>query len=495
MSSFPGHVAFLTAEMAPLVKVGGLADGAGALPGALAERGVRTSVCLPAYRAIDRDQYGVRLLRSGLETWLGPRKVEFDVYEAKNPAKNVRCFLIDGGGYFDREGVYTDPETKEDYVDTDERFAFFTRASLDALRWLGEPVDVVHSHDHQAALASFFVKNHFPDDEILGNAATVYTLHNLGYQGAYGAHVLEFMGLGADQFYPMGPYEHYGAVNWMKIGITFADMVSTVSPEYAREICEDEVQGASLEGVLRHRREHLRGIINGIDPEVWNPANDPHTPASFDADNFAGKLECKRALLEEVGLDASDVETPLIGVITRLVDQKGLDLVEYGFRQLLDTGARFVFLGTGLPKYEKFLERAATDNPDRVAALIKFDNGLAHRIEAGSDMFLMPSLYEPCGLNQMYSLRYGTVPIVRETGGLADTVTDVDVDPDGVGFSFRDYNSDSLTRTVDRAVRTFANRERWGAIIQRGMRRDLSWGASASKYIDLYQQAAAVSSA
>jgi starch synthase len=489
MSSYPEHVAFLTAEMAPLVKVGGLADVVGALPSALAAQGVRCDIFLPAYKSIDRKKHDVRVVRSGLDTWAG-RAYKFDLLEASPPADGVRCFLIDGGGFFDREGIYTDPKTKEDYTDTAERFAFFTRASLDALRWLGERIDVVHSHDHQTALASFFVKKHFADDPSLGGASTVYTLHNLGYQGAYPPAVLDLLGVPADQFYPMGPFEHLAHVNWMKIGISFADEVSTVSPSYAREICEDKVQGASLEGLLTSRREHLTGILNGVDVDEWNPATDEHLPARYDVNRLDGKLDCKRALLEECGLDATDLDTPLIGMITRLVDQKGLDLVELGFEKLLGSGARFVVLGTGLSKYESFLERVAKKNPDCVASLIKFDNGLAHRIEAGSDMFLMPSLYEPCGLNQMYSLRYGAIPIVRATGGLADTVVDVDDDSEGVGFTFLDYNVDMLTATVDRAVRTFEDRERWRGIMGRAMRLDLSWKASAERYIELYRKAA-----
>ncbi len=489
MSTCPQHVAFLTAEMAPLVKVGGLADVAGALPSALASRGVRCDVFLPAYRSIDRSAHAVRLVRSGLQTWAG-RPYEFDLLETTPPAAGVRCFLIDGGGFFDRDGIYTDPATKEDYTDTAERFAFFTRASLDALRWMGEPVDVVHSHDHQVALASFFVKRHFADDPVLGSASTVYTLHNLGYQGVYSPGVLDLMGVADDEFYPMGPFEHHAHVNWMKIGISFADEVSTVSPTYAREICEDVVQGASLDGLLSSRRDHLTGILNGVDVDEWNPATDEHLPVSYDVNRLDGKRECKLRLLRECGLDATDVDTPLIGMITRLVDQKGLDLLEEGLDRLLETGARFVVLGTGLPKYERLLARAARENPDRVASLIKFDNGLAHRIEAGSDMFLMPSLYEPCGLNQMYSLRYGAIPIVRSTGGLADTVVDVDADPDGIGFTFDDYTADSLVDAVQRGVRTFADRERWLGIICRAMRLDLSWNVSAQRYIELYRKAA-----
>jgi starch synthase len=493
----PEHVAFLTAELAPLVKVGGLADVAGALPTALAARGVRTTVIIPAYREIDRARHGVRPLASGLEAPLGARTVRFDVYEAAAPARGVRWLLLDGGGFFDRDGIYVDPATKNEFPDTAERFAFFTRAALEALRRLGERIDAVHSHDHQTALAPFFLKHHYRDDPILGGAAAVYTLHNLGYQGAYPSASLELIGVGRDQFFPFGPFEHYGKVNWMKIGIWFADKVSTVSPRYAREICEDKVQGAGLEGVLAARREHLVGILNGIDTAIWNPAADPLIPAAYHREDFAGKRECKRVLVEECGLDSTgafaggfaDREAPLVGLITRLVDQKGFDLIQKGFEELLGTGARFVVLGTGLEKYERFLQDAAREHPRRVAAVLRFDDRVAHRIEAGADMFLMPSLYEPCGLNQMYSLRYGTVPVVRETGGLADTVTDADACADGVGFTFREYTVEALVDALGRAVQAYRDPQRWRGIVARGMARDHSWAASAAQYVAMYRGA------
>ncbi len=486
----PAHVAFLSAEMTPLVKVGGLADVVGALPSALAHTGVRVSVVLPAYGTIDRERFGLRPVRDGLTAPLGDAEHGFRLLEGDSPASGVRLYLVEHHEFFGRRsGVYVDPETKEEYPDTAERFAFFTRAALEGLRALGETVDVIHSHDHQTALASAFLKIFYHDDPVLGRAATVYTLHNLGYQGVYGPEALDLIGVDRDQFYPGSWFEHFGSVNWMKAGICFADMVSTVSESYAREICEDSVQSAALGGVLSARRDNLVGILNGIDAVEWDPATDPLIPAHFSAADLDGKAECKEALLEEAGLDANDLDTPLIGMITRLVDQKGLDLISAGIDRLLATGARLVVLGTGLPKYEEFVARVAEKHPEQVAALIRFDNGLAHRIEAGVDMFLMPSLYEPCGLNQMYSLRYGTVPIVRATGGLADTVTDADASEDGVGFTFEAYEVDELVATVERAVAAFGDAERWREIVVRAMRRNNSWDASAARYLDLYRAA------
>ena len=445
---------------------------------------------LPAYRSIDREKHGVRPLINGLTVEMGGRSLPFRLLEANAPAGNVRVLLVDRDEYFDREGVYVDPSTGEEYEDAGERFAFFTRAGLEALRALGEPVDVIHSHDHHTALASAYLKRLYKDDPILGFAASVYTLHNLGYQGVYGDEILERSDIGRDQFFPGSPFEHNGAVNFMKVGIHFADKVNTVSVTYAREIASDEHLGAGLVDVLRARGDDFGGILNGIDTDEWNPETDAHIPQPYSADRPEGKRASKERLYEVAGLDPSRLDDPLIGIITRLVDQKGLDLLFTSLGRILEEGVALVVLGTGLRKYEDFFREAASDHPGQVAALIKFDNGLAHLIEAGSDLFLMPSLYEPCGLNQMYSLRYGAVPVVRATGGLADTVTDDDsLEGSGVGFSFTRYESGALVDAVSRAVRAYRDPERWKGLVYRGMNRDLSWAASALKYNELYRAA------
>ena len=486
----PAHVVFLTAEAVPYVKVGGLADVAGALPAALAEQGSRVTIVLPAYKSIPREKHGIQPYREGLSAWLGPRRVPFNVLRAADPAPGVRVLLVEEEGYFGREGVYVDPKTGAEYADTGERFVFFTRASLEALRVLGEPVDILHSHDHQTALAPAYLKLHLRGDPILGLAASVYTLHNLGYQGIHPPEILDAAGFGRDLFHPGSPFEYHHKVNFMKLGIHFADKVNTVSETYAREIREDEIIGAGLGGCLRDRGDDFQGILNGIDIEEWNPGGDRFIPEPYGPENLAGKEKAKRELLKRAGLDEARVQVPLVGVISRLVDQKGFDLVEKALDDLLALGIDMVVLGTGLPKYEALFQEAARRYPGRVAALLKFDNSLAHLIEAGSDMFLMPSLYEPCGLNQMYSLRYGTVPVVRATGGLADTVIDDDRSPGaGVGFNFRPYEPGALVDAVRRALDAFRDRERWRGIVTRGMKSDFSWTASAARYMDLYRSA------
>ncbi len=486
----PHRVAFLATEGVPYVKVGGLADVVGSLPAAIAEGGVEVVVVLPGYGPIDRERHGVRPVADGLTVTLGSRVERFRIDEAAPPAPGVRVLFIDHPGYFGRDGIYTDKSGRE-YPDAIERFIFFTRAALEALRVLGEPIDVVHCHDYHTALAPAYLKKQFAGDLVLGRAATVLTIHNLGYQGATGPETFARLAdLDAAPLRPGSPFEHRGAVNFLKAGIVLADKLNAVSEGYAREICSDPVAGAGLEEVLLARRGDVVGILNGIDVEEWNPQTDPRLPARYGPRDLAGKAETKRVLRERVGLDPARGGAPLLGMITRLVDQKGVDLLADGLERILEMDADLVILGTGLPKYHDYLTEAARKHPGRIAVLLKFDEVMAHLIEGGADMFLMPSLYEPCGLNQMYSLRYGTVPVVRATGGLADTVLDDDAAGGaGNGFSFVPYRTDAFLDAVRRAMAAFRDPPRWERIIRAGMAADHSWHASAGRYLDLYRDA------
>ncbi len=484
----PRRVAFIGAEAVPFVKVGGLADVMGALPPALGAAGIETLVLIPAYGAVDRARRGLRKIREGLEVPLGGRRERFGLLEAASSSPRVRYMFIEHAGYFGREGIYGDPKGGGEYPDGAERFIFFTRAALEALRVLGEPIDVVHCHDHQTALAPAYLKLLLRSDPVLGRAASVLTIHNLGYQGICSTRVLLLSGFGEEMLHPASPFLHRGEVNVLRAGIAFATRVNTVSPTYAREIRTSRDQGAGLERVLAARGADLSGILNGIDVREWDPSTDAHLARRYSIESREGKRDCKEALRRRVGLDAERMDAPLAGMITRLVDQKGLDLLCAELDRLFDLGLDLVVLGTGLPKYHEFLQDAARKAPGRVAAELKFDNGLAHQIEAGADLFLMPSLYEPCGLNQMYSLRYGTVPVVRATGGLADTVIDADADPAaGNGFTFAEYRPEPFLDAVRRAVTAFGDRERWGRIVRAGMTADNSWRNSAGRYIDLYR--------
>ncbi len=486
----PRRVAFIGAEAVPFVKVGGLADVMGALPPALGAAGIETLVIIPAYGPVDRARHGLRTIREGLEAPLGGRRERFNLLEAASSAPHVRCLFVEHPGYFGRDGIYGDPKSGAEYSDGAERFIFFTRAALEALKALEEPIDIVHCHDHQTALGPAYLKLLLRRDPVLGRAASVLTIHNLGYQGICSSAAFLLSGFGEESLHPASPFLHRGQVNVLRAGIAFATRVSTVSPTYAREICTSPEQGAGLERVLAARGSDLSGILNGIDAREWDPSADAHLPRRYSVERREGKRDCKEALRRRVGLDPKRIDSPLAGMITRLVDQKGLDLLCAELDRLLALGLDLVVLGTGLPKYHEFLEEEARKIPGRVAAELKFDNALAHQIEAGADLFLMPSLYEPCGLNQMYSLRYGAVPVVRATGGLADTVVDADADPAaGNGFTFAEYRPEAFLDAVRRAVSAFGDRERWGRIVHAGMAADNSWGSSAGRYIDLYRDA------
>jgi 1,4-alpha-glucan branching enzyme len=490
-SSSVQRVVFLSAEAVPFSKAGGLGDVAGALPGALAGLGVHVDLVLPLHGTLDREKFSVRTLREDVVAWFDGVEEHFDLLEARSSNDNVRVLLIDHPTYFGRQGVYVDPKTGYEYADGAERYLFFCRAALEALRTLGDRVDVLHCHDHQTALALALRRLQYSRDPVFAESVGVFTIHNLGYQGIYDATILDLVGIEPEWFYPTSPFEFYGQVNLMKIGLILADKVNAVSEKYAREICEDPLVGARLEGVLKDRGSDLVGILNGIDVDEWDPETDPHLPAKFSVDDLAGKRDNKELLIRRVGLDPEHlVGTPLVGMVSRLVGQKGLDLIEEGLDDMMALGIDLVVLGTGEARYHEFLEAAAKLYPGRIAVQLKFDNGLAHLIEAGSDMFLMPSLYEPCGLNQMYSLRYGTVPVVRATGGLADTVPDDDMTAGGgLGFSFLAYTPEALIESLGRAVAAYQDATRWREIMTRGMKLDCSWERSAGKYLELYEDA------
>jgi starch synthase len=401
----------------------------------------------------------------------------------------VPVYLIESPEHFARPGLYG--ESGRDYEDNLARFAVFCRGVLALIRRLEWRPNVLHCQDWQTALLPVWLGTE-PREAGVAAAATLFTVHNLAYQGVFPTDQLPLTGLAPRVFTPSG-IEFYGRINLMKGGLVFADLLSTVSEQYAREIQTPEF-GCGLEGVLRNRSADLIGILNGVDYSVWDPSVDPLIPARYTPDDATGKAVCKAELQRQTGLVPSP-EAPLIGMITRLADQKGLDLVSAAMDALLDMGVQFALLGTGDPEYERRFRELAAGHPGQVAATIGFDNTLAHRIEAGADMFLMPSRYEPSGLNQLYSLRYGTVPIVRRTGGLADTI--VDATPEAVaggtanGFVFEAYTAGALLDAVVRALRAFRQPEVWRRIQARGMREDFSWSRSADRYVAAYHRVSA----
>jgi starch synthase len=389
--------------------------------------------------------------------------------------QGVRYLFVDCPELYDRPGIYN--EAGADYPDNHIRFALLNQAAIGIARQIFQP-DILHAHDWQAGLVATYIRETYADDPALVNVKCVLTIHNMGYQGIFPGTVLPEIGLTPAQFHPDG-LEFWGQVNFLKAGIVWADAINTVSPTYAQEIQTPEF-GFGLDGVLRGRAGKLTGILNGIDYAEWNPEDDPHVPYHFSARKLTGKPFAKFALLREMNLPLIE-RRPLLGIVSRFAYQKGFDLVEAIAPMLVEQNLFLAVLGSGDPHFETLFRRLADEYPDKVAVRIGYDNGLSHRIEAGSDLFLMPSRYEPCGLNQMYSLRYGTIPVVRSTGGLEDTVDDT------TGFKFAEYAPGALWDTIQRALAEWEHRKPWRERMRRGMTRDFSWDASAAGYQQLYR--------
>ncbi len=487
------RIVFASAEVAPYARVGGLSDVVGALPKEIAELGHEPIVFLPLYASVDRRTHGIEPVAGlgSLSVPMGDAVEEVALHTATMPgAPGVRVFFIEHEGAFGREGIYVDPATGHGYPDEVERFALLSRALLESLVALDLTPDVIHLNDHHTAFAAAYLRELY-EDTPLSNAGIVFSIHNLAYLGTFEASRLPGIGFPRKACVSGSPFDYKGQVSALKLGIEYADFVSTVSERYAIEISTDPKYGHGLEGVLAKKRERgrLSGILNGVDYSVWDPSVDPLIPSQYSASDMGGKTRCRRALVERTGLVESD--GPIIGIVSRLADQKGFDLIHEVADEIVALGTRLVVLGTGQPEYHEFLTELSEQHTGLVSVSLAFDNGLAHWIEAGSDMFLMPSLYEPCGLNQMYSLRYGTVPVVRATGGLVDTVEDFDaVEGTGVGFVFEPYTSGAMLEAIERAVSTYDDGGAWGGIVRRGMALDFSWRASAERYLDLYERAA-----
>jgi starch synthase len=471
-------------EALPFSKTGGLADVLGALPQALARLGWDVTLVVPRYRDSPEGEPIERF-----DMRVGGVSADIGVFESA--LGSARAVLVDEPTLYDRDHLYA--TEIGDYPDNARRFAVLVRAALEyAIRRNVRPT-VVHAHDWQAGLAPVYLKTLFATHPLLSGVRSVFTIHNMAYQGLFQPDWLPRLDLpwsllGLEQL------EYWGKISFLKGGINFADVVTTVSPQYAREI-QTPVFGAGFDGILRRRAGDLVGILNGIDTAQWDPARDPYLPEPFSREDLSGKAASKAAVLQEFGLpaDTGALRRPLIGMISRMVDQKGFDLIAAVSSELANLGAAFVVLGTGDPRYQDLWRHLAAEYPDRIAAYIGFDERLAHLIEGGADLFLMPSRFEPCGLNQMYSLRYGTVPVVRRVGGLADTVTDVDASGGNTrpnGFVFEDHTPDALLSVLRRALAYFENKSGWKALQEAGMSEDHSWDRSAGEYVKIYDWAA-----
>lgn len=479
----PLKVLFVASEVAPFRKTGGLADVAGALPKALRRRGIDVRVVMPLYQGVRWDE--LERLDGTLSIPMYFGRTRAAVRRGNLPGSDVPIYFIEYNRFFDRPHLYGPPG--QAYSDNLERFTLFSRGSLELSKALGFMPDVIHANDWQTALVPIFV-NTVEWGQPLHGSATLFTIHNLAYQGNFEGGATFITGLGWEHYHP-GELEHFGDLNLMKGGILHSTLLSTVSPTYAREI-QTSANGFGLDGVLASRSGDLRGILNGIDFDEWNPAADRHLAQRFDRDDLTGKQACKVALQKEVGLPVRP-DVPLFGIIGRLTSQKGFDVLAHAMDRILDWELQLVLLGSGDPDAEQFFAAKAYHRGDKFRAIIGFNDGLAHRIEAGSDFFVMPSRFEPCGLNQMYSLRYGTLPVVRATGGLVDTVANYDeVTGGGTGFMFSDLTPEGLADTLGWALSTYFNRpDHILGLRRRAMAQDFSWERAAAEYEAIYDEA------
>jgi len=474
-------ILFCTAEVAPFAKTGGLADVAGSLPKAIARLGHDIRVITPRYGRVDPARFGLRPVLEELQVPMDETFEPVKIYEGRL-GDLVPVYFVDSQKYFLREGIYG-------YPDDGERFILFSRAALEFVKHIGWAPDIIHCNDWHTAIIPNWLKTIYAEDPFFQKTATVYTIHNLAYQGIFGWRILEIAGIDEYGFLYPEIAELANVVDLMARGILFADVITTVSERYAQEILTPEY-GEKLDPILRDRKDRLFGILNGIDTEELNPATDPYLAANFDVSSLDRRVENKLDLQRKANMPPNP-DVPLLGMISRLTDQKGFDLVGQVIDPLLRLfDVQFVLLGTGDPHYHAMFRRVAEEYPDKTGIFLTFNAELAQKIYGGSDMFLMPSRFEPCGLGQMIAMRYGSVPVVRETGGLADTVKDFDPRTgEGNGFTFKQYDPWAFFGAIIRAVETWKHRDVWRKLQIRGMTQDFSWDRSARKYIEVYFKA------
>ena len=484
-------VILVSPEIVPFAKTGGLADVAGALPQALSKLGHEVHVFMPLYRHVVDGGFDLEATGVELSFPVYHRRQKGVVWKSFFPGTSVPVYFVEHDGFFYRRQLYGD--ARGAYSDNSERFAFFSRAVVEAVVALGLEPDIFHMNDWQSALIAAYLKTVFAGGPVLGGTASLLTIHNLAYQGLFPKWEFNFTGLRWEHF-NWKELEYHGKANFLKGGIVFADLINTVSKKYSREIQTAEF-GAGLEAVLSARSDDLFGILNGVDYGSWNPATDSLIPANYTPADTSGKARCK-AELQKINDLPQKPGVPLVGIVSRLADQKGFDILGESIEEIMKLGMQLVVLGTGEQKYHDLFRKIAEMHPEKTGINIRYDNKLAHMIEAGSDIFLMPSRYEPCGLNQMYSLKYGTVPVVRATGGLADTITDCTEktlkEGSANGFSFSKYGAAELVKTLRRAVETCAKKPKvWKKLVATGMNQDFSWDRSAREYVSLYEKAKA----
>ncbi|MGQ9646254.1 MAG: glycogen synthase GlgA [Thermodesulfobacteriota bacterium] len=481
----PLRILFVTPEAVPFAKTGGLADVAGALPKYLRALGCQIKLVMPYYRMVRKAGFPVHPIAEEMEVTVGNDSLKVDLYQGQLN-QEIPVYFIGREEFYDREYLYGTP--KGDYFDNLERFIFFSKAALQLCRTLSFSPDIIHHHEWQTGLVPAYIRSIYQDDPLFSRTGIVFTIHNLAYQGLYRKEKFWLTGL-PDQMYNPEGIEFWERINLMKAGIVYADVINTVSHRYSEEIQTPEF-GYGLEGVLRKRREDLYGILNGVDYQEWDPSHDPHLAARYELKDLSGKRACKKDLLKEFNLPPSLEKLPLLSMISRLADQKGFDLLAAILEELFSLDIGFVLLGTGEQKYHDLFQQVAHRYPQKAGIRIAYDDRLAHKIEAGADLFLMPSKYEPCGLNQIYSLRYGTIPVVRATGGLDDTILQYDpATGTGNGFKFSRYDAKEFLNQIKTAISFFYQPKHWKQLLQNAMTADFSWQRSAEAYLQLYRKA------
>ncbi|MGV8073721.1 MAG: glycogen synthase GlgA [Syntrophobacteraceae bacterium] len=478
-------ILFCSSEVSPYSKTGGLADVAGVLPQALQELGCDVRIFTPLYRCVRDRVDSLDLLSQNIPIPVGIHNYHVHLRESRT-ASGIPLYFLEKDEFFDRTHLYGTP-VRGDYEDNAERFVAFCRAVYPLCTELDWYPEIFHLHDWQAALVSAYLAGERHNNPNLTSSGTVFTIHNLAYQGVFPGDHFSLTGLPPGMMSIQG-MEFWGNCNFLKAGLVYSDFLTTVSSQYSKEIQRPEY-GSGLDGVLRERSRTLAGIINGVDYNVWNPETDPMIPANFNAGDLSGKRTCKEALISELGLPRERIDMPLFGMIGRLDEQKGFDLVSEIIEDLMELPISLVILGVGDAKIEEGLLKTAGLYPDKLRVLLQFDEQLAHRIEAGADIFLMPSRFEPCGLNQLYSLRYGTIPVVHATGGLYDSVDDVHKNPDsGTGFKFYAYKASGFFAAIRLALEFHENKDKWLALQLRAFAQDFSWNRSAQEYLKIYRR-------
>ncbi|MBN1299644.1 MAG: glycogen synthase GlgA [Melioribacteraceae bacterium] len=485
-------ILFVTSEVVPFIKTGGLADVSSALPQKLQELGHQVRIVVPKYGAIDERKYKIHevVRLKDLSTTIGKKEAVFSLRSSflVGTKTRVQIYFLDNQEYFgNRHSLYADPLTGEDFKDNDERFILLARSVFELVVKLGWVPDIIHCNDWQCGLIPAYLQNEYKDQPLFQSVKTLFTIHNLSYQGEFPKSSFAKAGL-SEEVIKKDKLVHKNKMNFMKIGLQYADYINTVSETYAKEICKEDEFGFGLQDILKKRKNTIYGIVNGIDSLIWNPEKDKKIAKRYSAKNLEDKSANKKALAENFGFEFKP-DTPIIGMISRLDDNKGFDLLQKAFKDLMKLNMHLVLLGTGNRKYHKFFEEALVKYKDKFSCYLGFDDELAHLIEAGSDLFLMPSKYEPCGLNQMYSLMYGTVPVVRETGGLADTVVRYNEKTgEGNGFLFKKYDAEEMIKEIKRALQIFSeDKKTWTKIMRTGMKSNFTWLNSSKNYVELYK--------